>query len=253
MNTSYRSVWNHALGAWVAVSEVTRSRGKRSGSAVAIAAATLLGGLTGTAALAQSHDYADGAYAVDITTTVTPTVELNTDLNIDAQQVNIVTGPGGIIKTGAGTLTLSNAANDYVGTTTVNAGILRVASDANLGNAASGLQLNGGTFQFGANNVTSARAITVLAGGGTIDVNDTTGNVLSGGFVGAGPLTLVNNGTDATALPRLTLSGSSTAFTGTTRVGNDVTADFASGRLNVAITSNGALGTGSNIVNIYNN
>ncbi|MBC7393167.1 MAG: hypothetical protein H7340_07520, partial [Variovorax sp.] len=32
MNTSYRSVWNHALGAWVAVSEVTRSRGKRSGS-----------------------------------------------------------------------------------------------------------------------------------------------------------------------------------------------------------------------------
>ena len=32
MNKTYRSVWNHALGAWVAVSEITAARGKRSGS-----------------------------------------------------------------------------------------------------------------------------------------------------------------------------------------------------------------------------
>ncbi|HWU98741.1 MAG TPA: autotransporter domain-containing protein [Oxalicibacterium sp.] len=38
MNTSHRSIWNAALGAWVAVSEITRACGKRSGSVVALAA-----------------------------------------------------------------------------------------------------------------------------------------------------------------------------------------------------------------------
>jgi len=36
MNTTHRSIWNAALGAWVAVSEVTRACGKRSGAAVAL-------------------------------------------------------------------------------------------------------------------------------------------------------------------------------------------------------------------------
>jgi autotransporter adhesin len=35
MNRSYRTVWNDALGAWVAASEVTKARGKRSSKAVA--------------------------------------------------------------------------------------------------------------------------------------------------------------------------------------------------------------------------
>ncbi|MCY1167214.1 autotransporter-associated beta strand repeat protein [compost metagenome] len=44
MNTSHRSIWNAALGAWVAVSEITRGCGKRSGGGrVALAAALLLG------------------------------------------------------------------------------------------------------------------------------------------------------------------------------------------------------------------
>jgi len=36
MNTTHRSIWNAALGAWVAVSEITRAGGKRSGAAVAL-------------------------------------------------------------------------------------------------------------------------------------------------------------------------------------------------------------------------
>ncbi len=39
MNISHRSIWNSAIGAWVAVSEITRARGKRSGGAVALALA----------------------------------------------------------------------------------------------------------------------------------------------------------------------------------------------------------------------
>lgn len=41
MNKSYRTVWNEVLGAWVAVSEATRARGKRSQTAV-LAGAVLL-------------------------------------------------------------------------------------------------------------------------------------------------------------------------------------------------------------------
>ena len=38
MNKTYRNLWNPALGAWVAVSEHTRSRGKRAGTVVLAAA-----------------------------------------------------------------------------------------------------------------------------------------------------------------------------------------------------------------------
>lgn len=44
MNKSYRSIWNEALGAWVAASEVTKARGKRGRSAV-ISLAVVGGGL----------------------------------------------------------------------------------------------------------------------------------------------------------------------------------------------------------------
>lgn len=42
MNIAHRSVWNGALGAWVAVSETTRRHGPRSGATVAVAAGTVL-------------------------------------------------------------------------------------------------------------------------------------------------------------------------------------------------------------------
>ncbi|MDQ0012214.1 outer membrane autotransporter protein [Variovorax boronicumulans] len=43
MNTAYKTVWNAAIGAWVAVSETTRARGKRSTSRRAGRAAGLVG------------------------------------------------------------------------------------------------------------------------------------------------------------------------------------------------------------------
>jgi hypothetical protein len=42
MNKSYRSIWNEALGAWVAASEITSARGKRSKSKVAAAVALVV-------------------------------------------------------------------------------------------------------------------------------------------------------------------------------------------------------------------
>ena len=53
MNKCHRSIWNESLGAWVATSENTRARGKRSGSKT-LAGSVLLAvaGLQGTSALA---------------------------------------------------------------------------------------------------------------------------------------------------------------------------------------------------------
>ncbi|WP_341886597.1 autotransporter outer membrane beta-barrel domain-containing protein [Variovorax sp. YR752] len=49
MNKAHRSLWNSSLGAWVAVSELTRARGKLAGSVV-LAAAGLLAGVGAAAA-----------------------------------------------------------------------------------------------------------------------------------------------------------------------------------------------------------
>ena len=57
MNKSYRSVWNQALGAWVATSEISRTRGK-SGSVKKMVLCSLLLGMTGATsqALAECID-----------------------------------------------------------------------------------------------------------------------------------------------------------------------------------------------------
>jgi autotransporter adhesin len=56
MNTSYKSIWNESLGAWVAASEVTKGRGKRSKAGNAAGATKRAGGravsLAGAVALA---------------------------------------------------------------------------------------------------------------------------------------------------------------------------------------------------------
>jgi len=48
MNKSYRSIFNEALGTWVAVSEIDSARGKKSRSGVVAG----FGGLMATAAIA---------------------------------------------------------------------------------------------------------------------------------------------------------------------------------------------------------
>ena len=117
-----------------------------------------------------------------------------------------LSGPGGLIKTGAGTMTLSGV-NSYQGGTAINGGTVAVTADANLGAAAGGLAFGGGTLQF-LSGFTTNRTVTLSAGGGTLDTNGNNAT-LAGAIGGAGGLTKVGAGT-------MTLSGASTYLGGTT-------------------------------------
>ncbi|MCX5790385.1 MAG: autotransporter domain-containing protein [Elusimicrobia bacterium] len=151
-------------------------------------------------------------------------VNFNIGAGIDMGVASSIDGDGqdaGLVKNGAGRLTLS-AANTYNGGTTINAGTLSVSNDANLGfTGNSDLDQDPGKITFGGSstlqttgNVTSARAITI-AGASTVATIDTDGNntTLSGIISGTGALTLADSaGTPGT----LTLSGDNTYRGGTT-------------------------------------
>ncbi|KDD90814.1 autotransporter-associated beta strand repeat (3 repeats), partial [Bordetella bronchiseptica MBORD762] len=77
-------------------------------------------------------------------------------------------GAGALVKTGQGTLVLGGD-NQYGGGTTVNAGTVQVARDANLGVAAGTVALNGGTLAASA-GFSSARGVTIGAGNGAMSV-----------------------------------------------------------------------------------
>ncbi|WP_296347944.1 autotransporter-associated beta strand repeat-containing protein [Reyranella sp.] len=117
-------------------------------------------------------------------------------------------GTGGLTKAGAGTLSLTGA-NTYEGNTVISGGTLAIASDAALGDVNGGVAFDNGTLQFlNSFNLASTRALTLNAGGGTIDTNgnDTT---IAQAIGGAGGLTKAGSGT-------LILSGANTYSGGTT-------------------------------------
>ncbi len=131
-------------------------------------------------------------------------------------------GTGGIVKTGAGTLSLSAANNDYSGATEIRAGALRIAAAGAL-SANSNVQLNGGVLELGAD----------LNGGTAGDYSPTLGTAAgnlqwtgSGGFSAASaPRTVSLNG--GAALAWGTTSGfvtsSSSLIFGATGADNTVT------------------------------
>ena len=117
-------------------------------------------------------------------------------------------GNGGLIKQGSGTLTLTGT-NTYLGGTTINAGTIAVSSDANLGDATGGLTFGGGTLQLEASfDLAGTRAVTLNAGGGTIDTS-TFSMTVSQGITGPGGLTKAGVGA-------LILTGANTYGGGTT-------------------------------------
>lgn len=144
---------------------------------------------------------------------------------------NPISGTGGLVVTGAGTVYLI-AANTYSGGTVLNGGTLSMSSDANLGSVAGALSINGGVLQItGTGFNSTGRTINWGANGGGFDIADASNNFAVGQALGGGPLTKLGAGS-------LTLTGAN-SFTGATTI--------QSGRL--ALTGAGSIAASSGVRN----
>lgn len=114
-----------------------------------------------------------------------------------------VLGTQGLIKAGAGLLSL-NGMNGYTGGTDLNGGALRIWNDGNLGAADQLLRLGGGTLQVGA--ISLVRGVEV-ASNSTLDVGRNFTASINGVLSGVGTLTKTGNG-------ELRLNSNNPGFTG---------------------------------------
>jgi fibronectin-binding autotransporter adhesin len=169
---------------------------------------------------------ATGAAAATATlTTALPvaSVTVNTATDYTLSGNGYISGTGGLTKSGTGTLTI-NTANDYTGATTVNGGVLAVATlgdggtPSSIGAAgvgASNLVLNGGTLRLTGSQTNTNRSMTLGASGGILDVATSGSSMqVSGTLTGSGRLTKTGPGTLILASTN-TYSGGTTIDGGT--------------------------------------
>ncbi|MEG2974691.1 MAG: autotransporter outer membrane beta-barrel domain-containing protein, partial [Comamonas sp.] len=120
-----------------------------------------------------------------------------------------LTGASTLVKTDMGTLVLGGR-NTYTGGSKIDSGVLSVSSDANLGAAAGGIELNGGTLAT-TSSFDTGRTITLSTTAGRIQVASNTELGMTGPIVGRGGLVKQGLGT-------LRLDHVSSTYSGATEV-----------------------------------
>jgi autotransporter-associated beta strand protein len=149
-----------------------------------------------------------------------------------------ITGNGGLIKSGAGTLTL-HGSNSYAGGTIIKGGALDVrGGDSALGEPTGSVTIDGGTLKFTKNaEVAPTRTITLGAAGGTIEVGDTgtehTAVWVEPGIGGPGGLTKTGPGR-LLLLGHNTYTGNTVVASGELTIGNGVPTGNIPGDVHIA-------------------
>src|SRR5271166_4140866 len=154
-----------------------------------------------------------------------------------------ISGVGSLTKDGLGTLALTvtlTGTSTYSGGTNLTGGILAANSDGNLGIGP--LSFGGGTLEAlaGGGGITSSKAVTLNAGGGTFLADARTTSTLSGTISGMGAFTKNGAGT-------LTLTGDNTYSGGTT-----ISAGTLQARSTTAFSPNSAF-TVNSVLDLYGN
>ncbi len=153
-----------------------------------------------------------------------------------------LTSTADLTKSGRGTLVLAvaNTAGGGVRKTTINEGVLQIDALDKIGGNSGALVLAGGTLRFAGAFDLSARTISILEGGGTLDTNGN--NLAFANSLGSGAGALTKAGVGV-----LTLNAAST-LTGGTIVNAGTLALGASGAIGsgeLALTNNAVLALGA--------
>ncbi len=150
---------------------------------------------------------------------------------------------GVVKKKGAGILTLSGT-NTFSGGVEVEGGKLAISADSNLGASTGGITLNGGALQ-ATDSVTTARAITLGANSGTLEVASSKVFASTGGITGTGQLTKTGAGV-LSVTGTNTYSGATTVNDGVLRLNGSLTQSSVT--VASAGTLTGAGSVGGNVV-----
>ncbi|CAN7385211.1 autotransporter domain-containing protein [Polaromonas sp. LjRoot131] len=252
MNTTHRSIWNASLGAWVAVSEITRACGKRGSTAVAL---VLIGSSVCSSVGAQD-------VSIDAGASVTVPVPQASPWNIGGTLLVGNTGTGTLTVSNGGTVSnvigylgfdagsTGNATVTGANSTWTNSGPLTVGNlgQGTLTVSGGGAVSSSGGFVGRASGSTGNATVT---GAGATWANSST---LSVGFSGTGTLTVSNGGTvsntngligwnqGSTGSATVTGAGSTWTNAGVLNVGRDGTGTLAVSDGGRVSNTDGAIG-----------
>jgi autotransporter-associated beta strand protein len=158
-----------------------------------------------------SLQFSANGYTVAGSTLTLSAPTIAVDSGVTTTISSTIAGSSGLIKNGPGTLNLASAAT-YSGNTTINEGVLGIASaslGATPGSPTLNIQINNGsTLRFNASNITLAanRQVALTSAGAVFDTNgndDAIAGAISGGMLtktGGGSLTLSGTSFYATTL-----------------------------------------------------
>jgi autotransporter-associated beta strand protein len=196
--------------------------GISSGGAITNSSATAAS-YSGAITLGSASSVVANSGAVTLSGTIaTAGFALTLDGSTGGTASGVISGSGSVTKNGSGTWILSGA-NTYTGTTSINAGTLKLGNAAALGTTASGTSItSGAVLDLNGINYSNAEALTVngtgISGSGAIINSSSTGATYAGLLTlgssssivgGTGTINISNTGTITGATFSLTLGGTS--------------------------------------------